>query len=224
MRILNKYVSLFIFAFAMVFSNTISAQILGGTVGNTAPKVPSVAKSPSSAPVAAKETHQEVVITIESDSMVEINEPFFIPEGELTPFEKRPTLDGVKRGPTSFVPFLSDDPNATKDDELIFLYYKDFSVEKMMSGKVNCNVTFVVTTTLRRRLNNLSVRLVWPNMNTAISFDDINPNTETHYPYTLMGEGCFSMDKTPNIVVNRCRVKDVSQSNCAAKIRWISKK
>ena len=39
-----------------------------------------------------------------------------------------------------------------------------------------------------------------------------------------MGEGCYSMDKIPNIVVNRCRVSKMSARDCASKIRWLRKK
>ena len=31
------------------------------------------------------------------------------------------------------------------------------------------------------------------------------------------------MDRIPNIIVNRCRVKGLSQQDCAAKIRWLRK-
>ena len=110
-----------------------------------------------------------------------------------------------------------------KEETLIFLYYSDFTVNRMMSGTVTCDVRFQILTTLDRSLNNLSVRLRWPNMETALSFSDIPPNQPVHYDYTLLGDGCYSMDRIPNIIVNRCRVKGLSQQDCAAKIRWLRK-
>lgn len=136
---------------------------------------------------------------------------------------KRPTLDGVKRGTVAIQPIALGGSPMAKNETLIFLYYSDFTVNRMMSGTVTCDVKFQVLTTLNRRLNNLSIRLRWPDMETALSFTDIAPNQPVHYNYTLLGEGCYSMDKVPNIIVNRCRVKGLSQQECAAKIRWLRK-
>lgn len=139
------------------------------------------------------------------------------------PQVKRPTLDGVKRGTTIIRPIMYDGNPLPKEETLIFLYYSDFTVNRMMSGTVTCDVRFQILTTLDRSLNNLSVRLRWPNMETALSFSDIPPNQPVHYDYTLLGDGCYSMDRIPNIIVNRCRVKGLSQQDCAAKIRWLRK-
>ena len=139
------------------------------------------------------------------------------------PREKRPTLDGVKRGTSAIFPVYYPGAEKAEDEPLIFLFYSDFNVEKLMSGTVICNVRFQILTTLNSKLTNLSVRLRWPEMETTLSFIDVPPNQMVHYDYALMGDGCYSMDKIPNIVVNRCRAKGLSQKNCAAKIRWIRK-
>lgn len=139
------------------------------------------------------------------------------------PRKLRPTLDGVKRGTSSIYPVTFGDTPKAEDEPLIFLFYKDFSVNKLLSGTVTCSVRFQILTTLDRKLNNLSVRLRWPEMETTLTFIDVAPNQMVHYDYTLLGEGCYSMDKIPNIIVNRCRVKGLSQKECAAKIRWLKK-
>ena len=214
MRIFKGYLIVIVLFLFWAMPNYAQAQMFDGEY----PKLSPEASSPAKVPDTTKDQKAP------GDSiLLPPPETFFIPKPDI-PQVQRPTLDGVKRGTASMRPIISDDPNAAKDDELIFLYYKDFSVERMMSGRVSCNVTFVIMTTLSRKLSNLSVKLVWPGLTTSISFDDVVPNTETVYPYTLMGDGCFTMDKTPNIVVNRCRVKDVNQSDCAGKIRWITKK
>ena len=89
---------------------------------------------------------------------------------------------------------------------------------------MRCDVRFVMTTTLDRKLNSLGVKLKWPKMETALSFNDVIPNVDAYVDYTLVGEGCYSMDKIPNIIVNRCRVAKMSQEECAAKIRWLRKR
>ena len=93
-----------------------------------------------------------------------------------------------------------------------------------MTGDVRCSMRFVVTTTLDRKLNNLSFKLKWPEMETALTFQNIMPNVDAYQYYTLLGEGCYSMDKIPNIIVNRCRVADMSAQSCASKIRWLRKR
>ena len=111
----------------------------------------------------------------------------------------------------------------TEEESLIFLFYKDFNINQTMSGMVMCDVRFSVLHTLDNNINNLSFRLKWPNMETTLSYNDVEPNTETYFDYTLVGDGCYSMDKIPNVIVNRCRAKGLSQSACANKIRWLKK-
>ena len=135
----------------------------------------------------------------------------------------RPTLDGVKRGTTSIYPVAYNGAPKAEDEPLIFLFYSDFNVNQLLSGTITCNVRFQIITTLDRKLSNLSLRLRWPEIETTLSFIDVPPNQMVHHDYTLVGNGCYSMDKIPNIIVNRCRVKGLSQQDCAAKIRWLKK-
>ena len=51
----------------------------------------------------------------------------------------------------------------------------------------------------------------------------VNPGVRTYMDVMLLGEGCFSMDKTPTIEVNRCRVKGMSEDKCSDAIRWFKK-
>lgn len=135
------------------------------------------------------------------------------------------TKDGSQRGDVSIIeiPTAGQEFSPDEDNELIFLYYEDFEITHGFGGSVGCNVKFVVVTSLNMRLSNLSVKLKWPDISTSLSFDDVNPNIKTYYNYALFGEGCYSMDKIPNIVVNRCRIKGISQQACARKIRWLGK-
>lgn len=110
-----------------------------------------------------------------------------------------------------------------EEESLIFLFYQDFKISQTMGGLVMCDVRFIVLHTLENNINNLSFRLKWPKMETSLSFNDVEPNTETYVDYTLVGDGCYSMDKIPNVIVNRCRAKGLSQSACANKIRWLKK-
>lgn len=145
-------------------------------------------------------------------------EDIFIPRYEN--ILDRPTADGSERGTSSIVGIDSKGrriPMPTK----IFLYYQDFRIDRSGSGLTTCDVKFFVNTNLDSRLISLDIKLVWPELTTALSFSDVPPNRPTYYTYTLMGDGCYSMDKMPNIVVNRCRVKGMSSADCASKITWL---
>ena len=139
----------------------------------------------------------------------------------LNPVNLEKTADGSPRGT---VAFFSTGENAEEDDSLIFLYYSDFKITRSSSIGLGCRVRFHILNGMNSRLSNLSVKLVWPNISTSVSFNDVNPNNENYFDYVLFGDGCYSMDKIPNIVVNRCRVKGLTQSACAGKIRWLTKR
>ena len=115
------------------------------------------------------------------------------------------------------------DNNKSDDTELILLYMKDFKIYRSASGQTRCSMLFAISTTLQSSINNISYRLKWPKMETVLSFNNVPPQVEHHFNYTLLGDGCYSMDKTPNIIINRCRSKGLSQRACAGKVRWITR-
>lgn len=102
----------------------------------------------------------------------------------------------------------------------IFLYFRDYRISRNMNGSVNCTMKFFVNSTLPEKISNISYRLKWPKMETALSFDNVSPNMPTYFEYSLLGNGCYDLDKAPNVIVNRCRVKGMSQKQCADAIRW----
>lgn len=132
------------------------------------------------------------------------------------------SLEG-KRGYSAMSQVVGKGEKQPEDDRLIFLFYKDFNISKTMSGLVMCDVKFIILTTLDSKVSNISFRLKWPSIETSLSFNDVEPNVETYFNYTLVGDGCYSMDKIPNVIVNRCRAKGISQRECANKIRWLKK-
>ncbi len=150
----------------------------------------------------------------------EEEEDIFIPEGELYRLNT-PTADGSVRGGQAFVEV--DEQGRMKKVDNIFLFYDQFQISGYTAETVSCNVRFNVLSNLDRSINQLDVKLVWPDITTTLSFADVAPNTQTYYNYALLGKGCYSMDKAPNIIVNRCRVKGMTAAECANKIIWLSK-
>lgn len=139
----------------------------------------------------------------------------------INPVDLGATGDGSPRGTAAFI---STDSDANEDDSNIYLFYSDFKISRTAATGIGCRVRFHVLNGLNNRISNISIKLVWPGLNTPVSFNNVNPNTENYFDYALFGDGCYQMDKIPNIVVNRCRVKGMSQEACANKIRWLSKR
>lgn len=152
-------------------------------------------------------------------SQDKIMEEIFLPGGGLDVLS-RPTEDGSKRGDLAVVEL--NDEGYSRRAEKIFLYYDNFKMSSYLSNSAACDARFIVLTNLDRKLVSLDVKLVWPEMTTALSFSNVPPNTPTYLNYTLMGNGCYNMDQMPNIVVNRCRVRGMNSAECADKIVWLS--
>lgn len=106
------------------------------------------------------------------------------------------------------------------DDRKILVFIDNYKAEKGMDGIVKCSLRVYVLNDMIERIHNLSFQLIWPEIRTSIQMHKVNPGVKTYKDIMLLGEGCFSMDKTPTIEVNRCRVKGKSQEQCAQAIHW----
>jgi hypothetical protein len=144
----------------------------------------------------------------------------FIPEGELYKLNT-PTLDGSERSGQALVEV--DEYGRMKKAENIFLFYDNFKITKYIKNSGSCDVRFNILSNLDRKISQIDLKLVWPGLTTTLSFANVAPNTQTYYNYSLIGDGCYRMDMAPNIIVNRCRVKGMTASECAGKIIWLSK-
>lgn len=105
-------------------------------------------------------------------------------------------------------------------EDKIYMYYRDFKINKGFTRNISCSVRFYIYSTVKEKITSISYRLKWENMETVLNFDNVNPNTPTYYDYALLGKGCYEMDKVPNIIVNRCRIKGRSQQYCSSIIQW----
>ncbi len=152
------------------------------------------------------------------DQQNSARQDFFMPQGAMSVLDM-PTKDGSKRGTVAINEI--DEYGRPRRSNKIFLYYDNFRISRSISGMTSCDVRFFVNNNLDSRITNLDIKLVWPNLTTAVSFADVAPNLPTYYNYTLLGDGCYDLDKMPNIVVNRCRVKGMSSAQCAGAITWL---
>ena len=122
--------------------------------------------------------------------------------------------------PSAFeVRFIGNDV-IFQDKPKILLYMRDFKITRGMGNEVSCNMRFYVRAAMPDKISDISYRLKWPEIETALSFNDVAAGQAMYYDYSLLGKGCYSMDKAPNITINRCRVKGLSQKDCAALVEW----
>ena len=106
----------------------------------------------------------------------------------------------------------------------IILYYRNFKIDTTPSGRVMCDFDLIIHNSTPYKINTLNLQLVWPSIKTSASFYDVSPRSENYIPMTLMGKGCYSMDKYPNVVVNLCRIKGMSGEQCTSSIIWVKVK
>lgn len=207
MRFWSKYI---ILAGMLFIGFDVFAQTFGGSIG--------IKKTSKETVVSDAEL--EATLKKEKNELVKAQQEgaTFVPGGGLDVM-LIPTEDGTKRGGAAVVEI--DKEGNSRRAEKIFLYYDNFKISGYMKDVPGCDVRFFILTNLDKKLVQLDVKLVWPEITTTLSFADVMPNTPTYMDYTLMGNGCYQMDKMPNIVVNRCRVRGMSSVDCANKIVWL---
>ena len=104
----------------------------------------------------------------------------------------------------------------------VLIWYEDFKVIKGMDGLVRCSIRVYVFNDMTERISSLGFKLIWPKIRTGVNMRKVNPGVRTHFDTMLLGDGCFTMDKTPVIEVNRCRVKGMSEEKCADAVHWFN--
>ncbi len=110
---------------------------------------------------------------------------------------------------------------ASQDEkQYILVFYEDFKIEHTLSGKVSCSMKLSVLPLTKNKLSQLSIQLIWPEIRSSSNFYDIPPHVKHYKEITLLGEGCYSIDKVPNIVSNRCRIKGMTSEECASLLTW----
>ncbi len=219
---MQKFFRIFVPVLCVFFAGSpLSAQMLGGSAqsASTSNKPAPAQNQPEPQPAddlnMTAEEEKEILLRLKKQLNPRIKDGSLV----VNPVDLGKTDDGSERGTVAFIsPDSKDD-----EDSAIFLYYSDFKITRTAVAGIGCRVRFHVVNGLNSRISNVSVKLVWPGLNTPVSFNNINPNTENYFDYALFGDGCYQMDKIPNIVVNRCRVKGMTQEACANRIRWLTK-
>lgn len=208
---------LFAAGFLFVNAMDVSAQMFG-TDADLQQPVPQIAVRPAAQPRSGARPSEALPNrpspTVQTQSMQSVPTASSQEESEeIEDNDIRPNISAFQ------LRFVGNDVEVDLEPK-IFLYLRDYRIDRNMNGSINCTMKFFVNSTLGEKISNISYRLKWPNMETALSFDDVKPNLPVYFEYSLLGKGCYDLDKAPNIIVNRCRVKGMSQKECADAIRW----
>ncbi len=106
----------------------------------------------------------------------------------------------------------------------ILISYENYQINQSFDNWVRCSLRIYVLNDLTERVTNFSFKLHWPDMDASVQMNRLNPGVRTYKDIVLLGNGCFNLDKTPTIEVNRCRVKGMSQEQCADAVKWYQSK
>lgn len=147
------------------------------------------------------------------------------PASEQNQPAQRPAApQNYQRNPIISQSDMSSQPISGETNSKVFIYMRNFNIESTPSGRIMCSVRFSIMTNIPGGVNTLNLRFKWPKMTTSIAFYDVKEGEETYHDVTLLGEGCYTLDRVPNVIVNTCRIKGVSAKDCASRIMWVKAK
>ena len=223
--------SLLVFLFSLLIADTVSAQMFGASTGfsnqSSATQKPSAVIQPENRPVASSRPAAASTAAGRATSKAAVQASAAGRQSAKAqtssaqqPSANQPKEDQVKTPSVVQFRFVNGEVIADTKPK-IMLYMRDFKVARNLNGRPSCTMRFYILSSAPEKITNISYRLKWPNIETALSFNDVAPNTPTFFDYALLGNGCYSMDKAPNIIVNRCRIKGMSQRQCADAIQWM---
>ncbi len=119
---------------------------------------------------------------------------------------------------------IDGEPVFEDESRSILISYGNYQVHKSFDNWVRCSLRIYVVNDLTEKITNFSFKLHWPDMSTAVQMNKLNPGVSTYKDIVLLGDGCFHIDKIPTIEVNRCRVKGMTQEQCADAVKWFKGK
>lgn len=106
------------------------------------------------------------------------------------------------------------------DKRSILISYDSFKVHKSFDSMVRCSIRIYVLNDFKDKITSFAFKLHWPDISTTVQMNRLNPGVRTYKDIMLLGDGCFNLDKTPTIEINRCRIKGVTQEQCADAVKW----
>lgn len=194
------------------YSFAASSQVLAPAKGSTAPAENSDKN--------AKSEEQ----TFPKDFFDKDGAPNYVVKNFGNKEKTQPTRDPEERSVYSFKVINGEivvDDNA---DRNILVYYGNYKINQRFDNWISCLIRVYVLNDLPTKITSFGAKLHWPDITTTIQMNHLEPGVKNYKDIMLLGEGCLHLDKTPTIEVNRCRVKGMSQEDCADAVKWFKSK
>lgn len=195
-------------------SNVVFAQVFAPQAN----KVSNITKQTSNfqkeAPV--QTTKPEIKQPTDESDAVKINQNFSETQKEIEYDNRTPKIVSFKIVNGEVI--LDDTKKRS-----ILVYYDNYQVHRGLDEYVRCSLRVYVLNDLTEKINSLGFKLYWPDISTSVQMSQLNPGVRSYKDIMLMGDGCFALDQAPTVEVNRCRVKSMSQEECADAVKWYEK-
>lgn len=194
------------------YSFAASAQVFAPAKGSAAPAENSDKN--------AKSEEQ----TFPKDFFDENGAPNYVVKNFDNKQKAQPERDPEERSVYSFKVINGEivvDDNA---DRNILVYYGNYKINQRFDNWISCSIRVYVLNDLPTKITSFGAKLHWPDITTTIQMNHLEPGVKNYKDIMLLGEGCLHLDKTPTIEVNRCRVKGMSQEDCADAVKWFKSK
>lgn len=188
-----------------LFGRAASAQVLSGALDGAAPAAQKPAAAAPSSPKSASGA---------SGSMFPTTQTNFNGEADYEAPKDDPRV----------IHFKIVDGKVTADDpenRKVLVYYDNYQIHRGFDKFLKCSIRVYVINDLKENITSLGFRLKWPDISTAVEMRQVKRGAKTYTDLMLLGDGCLHLDKTPTIEVNRCRVRGLSQQQCADAIQWL---
>lgn len=104
----------------------------------------------------------------------------------------------------------------------LVLTYDSFDPDVTLSGRYSCGIHLYLQNLSDQRLDQVNVKLAWPEINTVLSYSDLEIGAESHLEYRLAGMGCRTIEGArPTIEATTCRLDGATEETCRELFLWL---
>ncbi len=96
----------------------------------------------------------------------------------------------------------------------------NYKIFKNLAGRLQCRFSIKLKSEIDRDINVIGLSLAYPKMSFAFIFRNVPPNGELVKNITTGGDICYNLDVSPDIHVNKCKIKNTKSDDCVSHIKW----
>lgn len=95
-----------------------------------------------------------------------------------------------------------------------------FKLSQDMMGRTVCTFGVTLKSTLNRDIKTLALRLAYQQSAFAFIFRNVKANGSDEKYISTNGDICYNLSGVPDIDINRCRIFNARDDECARRIKW----